>query len=470
MRALMDVTPTAEQLALFSRIRTGTEIIRGAAGSGKTTTALLKLRAAVGFYLNRQRRMKDAVPVRVLVLTFNRTLRGYVAELANRQIASSDDVILEIDTFSHWAIKLLDNPTMIEFKVAQEVLNRGAGALNLPADFVREEAQYVLERFLPDDLPTYLGARRDGRGTMPRMERPARETLLNQVINPYRQYKQNSGQSDWNDLAIQLASEKRASYDIVIVDETQDFSANEIRAIMNQLSENHTVTFVLDSTQRIYPRKFIWSEVGVNLRAETSHKLTSNYRNTKQIAQFAASILAGMTVDDDGTIPNFSSASREGVMPIVIAGRFKAQVAFAVKKIKTSIDLTKESVAFLHAKGGGWFDELKQCLDREGLSYVSIARKADWPEGSENIALSTLHSAKGLEFDHIFVLGLNAEVVPVDDEGSDTSDTEKLNAIRRLVAMGVGRARQTVTIGYKASDAPGVAAFFDDAVCQKIVL
>ncbi|WP_084397065.1 3'-5' exonuclease [Hydrogenophaga pseudoflava] len=470
MRALLDVIPTAEQLALFSRIRTGTEIIRGAAGSGKTTTALLKLRAAVGFYLNRQRRMKDASPVRVLVLTFNRTLRGYVAELANRQIASGDEVILEIDTFSRWAKGLLGNPEMIEHDESEDLLSRGAGVLNLPVAFVREEARYVMERFLPNDLPTYLGTRRDGRGTMPRMERSTRETLLDQVIYPYLEYKQTSGKLDWNDLAIRLASEKQAAYDIVIVDETQDFSANEIRAIMNQLSENHTVTFVLDSTQRIYPRKFNWAEVGVNLSAETSHKLTSNYRNTKQIAQFAASILSGMTVDDDGTIPNFSSASRQGEVPTVITGRFTAQMAFAIQKIKTSIDLSKESVAFLHAKGGRWFNELKDCLAREELPYVSIARKSDWPEGVENIALSTLHSAKGLEFDHIFILGLNAEVVPVDDESSDIPDAEKLNAIRRLVAMGIGRARQTVTIGYKASDAPGVAAFFDDAVCRKIAL
>lgn len=47
MKALIDVRPTAEQLALFSRIQPGVEIIRGAAGSGKTTTALLKLRSAI---------------------------------------------------------------------------------------------------------------------------------------------------------------------------------------------------------------------------------------------------------------------------------------------------------------------------------------------------------------------------------------------------------------------------------------
>lgn len=468
MKALLDVVPTPEQLALFSRIRTGVEVIRGAAGSGKTTTALLKLRAAVGFYVNRKRRMKTQSPVRVLVLTFNRTLRGYVSELASRQIESGDEISLEIDTFSKWAMNILGLPLMIEDDEAENFLMRAAASLpSLPAEFVVEEALYVLDRFLPEKIDDYLGARRDGRGNVPRMERPAREALLENVIRPYIQRKIDNGENDWNDLAIALAREKKASYDIVIVDETQDFSANQVRAILNQLSDEHTITFVLDSAQRIYPRSFSWQEVGVTLRPESSHRLSTNYRNTKQIAKFAASILSGMAVDDDGSIPNLTAATQEGDVPVVLVGRFSSQLAYAIAKIKSHIDLSKESVAFLHAKGGGWFKDVKNELSRNKLDYVTISRKAEWPTGVENIALSTLHSAKGLEFDHVFILGLNAEVVPVSDDNG-AKDEERLNAVRRLVAMGVGRARKSVTIGYKNSDAPDVASFFSDSVCIKV--
>ena len=467
MRALLDVTPTPEQLALFSRIRTGVEVIRGAAGSGKTTTALLKLRAAVGSYVNRKRRMKSPDPVRILVLTFNRTLKGYVSELANRQIESGAEIVLQIDTFSKWAKDLLGSPVMIEADEATAFLRRAAAALPLPEEFVIEEARYALERFMPDKLNDYLTTKREGRGTTPRMEKAAREVLLKQVIEPYAKRKHQSRESDWNDLAVRLATEKLAAYDIVIVDETQDFSANEVRAVLNQLSKDHTATFVLDSAQRIYPRSFTWQEVGINLRPENSHRLTTNYRNTKQIAQFAASILSGMTFDDDGSLPDFSAATRTGEVPVVLVGRFSAQVAYAINKMKNSIDLTRESVAFLHAKGGGWFNTLKSELSGADLDYVSISRKAEWPDGPENIALSTLHSAKGLEFDHVFILGLNAEVVPVSSESGST-DEERLNAVRRLVAMGVGRARKSVTVGYKPSDAPKVASFFEDSVCKKV--
>jgi DNA helicase IV len=82
MKALINVKPSAEQLALFSRTSPGVEVIRGAAGSGKTTTALLKLRSVVAFYLNRTLRLTKPKAVNVLVLTYNRTLTGpFNAEL-----------------------------------------------------------------------------------------------------------------------------------------------------------------------------------------------------------------------------------------------------------------------------------------------------------------------------------------------------------------------------------------------------
>ena len=75
MRTLRSVTPTPEQLSILSRTKLGVELIRGAAGSGKTTTALLRLKSLIGSFLNRRRRENDTTPVRVLILTFNHPSR-----------------------------------------------------------------------------------------------------------------------------------------------------------------------------------------------------------------------------------------------------------------------------------------------------------------------------------------------------------------------------------------------------------
>jgi superfamily I DNA/RNA helicase len=239
-------------------------------------------------------------------------------------------------------------------------------------------------------------------------------------------------------------------YDVVIADETQDFSANEIRAINNHIADIHSLTFILDSAQRIYVRGFTWREAGITVGPENTHHLKRNYRNTIEIAQFAANIMEGITFDDDGTMPDFSKCDRHGPKPIVIRGNFSDQIGFVKNYISNSVNLSSESVAVLHPLGGGWLDYARRSFRKGRLPFVEITRKSEWPEGDENIAFSTIWSAKGLEFDHVIMLGLNAQLL---QHGPDEDD-DRLTRLRRLMAMGIGRARKSVLIGYKPSEEP----------------
>jgi DNA helicase IV len=467
MRALQNVAPTPEQLKILSRTRPGVELIRGAAGSGKTTTALLRLKALIGFFLNRRRREEKHDPINVLVLTYNRTLRGYIEELASEQIHNLKDVNLQISTFAKWSKQALGNPSVLNKDIADQEILRSASNLGLDPRFLLGEVEYVLGRFLPADLDGYLTARRVGRGTSPRMEKQQRNVLLDDVIRPYQTWKQKGHRLDWNDFAVELASHKLTSpYDIVIADEAQDFSANQVRAVLNQLAPVHSLTLVLDSAQRIYPRGFTWQEAGITLRPENVSRLEQNYRNTIETARLAGSLIEGVPIDDDGSIPNFKSCTRHGPLPILLRGRFSAQMDYVVRHLKDQVDLSKESVVFLHPQGGGWFSETRMRLARAGLGFIEITRQSEWPRGSQNIALSTLHSAKGLEFDHVVIVGLNAQVTSHGKE----EDDDTLLTLRRLLAMGIGRARESVIIGYKPSEASRLIAYLGSDTYKAIDL
>jgi len=448
MRALIDITPTSEQLTIVSRNRPGIEVIRGAAGSGKTTTALLRLTSLAGMFSARKIREDTPGPTRIQVLTFNTTLRGYIKELARNKVRNFANTVITIETFAKWALTSLGNPALINDDERKMVFKRLGSKIALSSEFLVTEVEYILGRFLPEYREGYLTVRRDGRGASPRVSKQIREALLNDVIVPYTEWKRAQNCVDWFDLEVSMAKEKIHNYDVVIVDETQDFSANQLRAIMNQLADVHAVTFVVDTAQKIYARGFTWHECGISIRPESVYRLRRNYRNTAQIASFAFPLLNGLEVDDDATIPAPSLCSRQGPLPKVLVGRFSGQLSFALEFIRKEVDLTKDSVAFLHPKGGGWFSETKRGLASASLEYAEITRQAEWPVGEENIALSTLHSSKGLEFDHVIIIGASAETLKHGNEADD----DNLLQLRRLLAMGISRAKKTVMLGYKPEE------------------
>jgi superfamily I DNA/RNA helicase len=448
MRILPSVIPTPEQLAVLAANKPGFTLIRGAAGSGKTTTALLRLQQLTGSWLNRRERLGIHDPVRILVLTFNRTLEGYISELARRQIVGRTGLQLEVRTFGKWAYGLLDRPEILDRDGLVAMLRPHAAALPGDTAFLVEEVEYLLSRFEPENLGAYLSARRDGRGISPRVEQPLRRRLLEEVVAPYAADKRRRGVLDWNDIAIEAGRVRGVPpWDVVIIDEAQDFSANQVRAVLAHLADPFSLTFVLDAMQRIYPRYFTWAEVGVSAFA-SRHKLSRNHRNTRQIAAFARPIVEGLAPEDDGALPDFDACESDGPLPIVMAGKYSAQIDYIVDHLIRTVDFGSESVVFLQPRAGGWFGYLRGRLRAAGLPWTELTRASVWPAGPEAIALCTMHSVKGLEFDHVIMPGLNAEVTPHGNEEGDA----QLDVLRRLIAMGLGRARRSVVVGYKPDD------------------
>lgn len=465
MRVLQDVQPTPEQLQILTDSGPGFRLIRGAAGSGKTTAALMRLRQLCGARLARRRRLGATSPIRVLVLTFNRTLSGYVEHLAMQQLDPSEDISLEVETFSRWAVGLCGGRRrVVDDDEELRKLLRAAG-LSGDLDYFLDEVQYILGRWHPSDRDEYLRAERFGRGRAPAVPRSVRAKLLTDVIAPYEQQIAGRGMVDWNDIAIEAAAAPSGQYDVAVVDEAQDLSANQIWAIVAHLAEDHTTTFIMDAVQRIYPQAFRWREVGIAIRPNDVFVLKANHRNTVAIARLAASLVRDLPTDEDGVLPDPTACARVGPRPQILAGNYSAQLAHMLDAIAPALQ-AGETAAILQPRGGGWFSYAEQELARRAIPFCLLTRSRDWPTGPEQVALSTIHSAKGLEFDHVLLPGLNQEVTPHGDKEGDGS----LDALRRLVAMGVGRARETVVLGYRPEDKSTVTDFIDPATYDMVEL
>ena len=309
VKCLKNVTPTPEQLKIIGVNRLGAEVIRGAAGSGKTTTAILRLKALIGMNIRRRQQENSTKPINILVLTFNRTLKAYIEELTQAQI---DDprINLVISNFAQWQLNMYTGhyhttPTIVDQKALGYFIQSTVHNIQLPSDFIENEVDYILGRFDPEKIDEYLVASRIGRGTKPRVSKEMRVQILDNIVFPFLKDLADKDIHEWNELTKYKIPNRQ--YDAIVCDETQDFTANQLRTINSHLSNESSLTIVVDTAQRIYARGYTWLETGIVVRPGRSHRLTINYRNSKEIAMLAASLLHNIPVDDDFTVPSLES-------------------------------------------------------------------------------------------------------------------------------------------------------------------
>jgi DNA helicase-2/ATP-dependent DNA helicase PcrA len=80
------------------------------------------------------------------------------------------------------------------------------------------------------------------------------------------------------------------------------------------------------------------------------------------------------------------------------------------------------------------------------LERVSLVAAVDTMVDEPSVSLMTVHSAKGLEFDCVWLTGMEEEVFPY--KGLNSEDLEELDEERRLAYVAVTRARQRLNISH----------------------
>jgi hypothetical protein len=132
-----------------------------------------------------------------------------------------------------WWTRVMDYPER------ESMIFRICHSLSLDSKFLASEVDYATGRFPASRIRNYASRDRDGRGLTPRVDK---QKMFDDVFLPFHAPKIAVGKKDWNDVAERLTSAPSRQYDIVMVDEAHDFSANRIRAMIARLAPEGSLT------------------------------------------------------------------------------------------------------------------------------------------------------------------------------------------------------------------------------------
>jgi len=105
-----------------------------------------------------------------------------------------------------------------------------------------------------------------------------------------------------------------------------------------------------------------------------------------------------------------------------------------------------ESIQRMLDDGKGTADEIGIEDAISKLILRDMMEQREEEDDSDKVQLMTLHASKGLEFPHVFIMGLEEEILPHRGSIEEGNIEEE----RRLMYVGITRARETLTLTYAA--------------------
>jgi ATP-dependent DNA helicase Rep len=97
------------------------------------------------------------------------------------------------------------------------------------------------------------------------------------------------------------------------------------------------------------------------------------------------------------------------------------------------------------SQDGGQFESERQSVLQVAQSISIIISLADRADEQDVVTLSTLHAAKGLEWPHVLLAGVNEGLLPFKNSEEEMTG-ERLEEERRLMYVGITRARSTLAV------------------------
>lgn len=442
-----------DQIRVVRRSFNGPSRIRGAAGTGKTVVGL-----------HRAAHIARLHPGRVLVTTYVRTLPDVLSTLFRRlapEVAERVD-FAGIYTIALGLLKARGITPKLDAAAADLIWNtvwrrHGAtgevGAIDRDKGYWKEEIAYVIKGRGLASLEEYENCSRVGRER--RLTLPQRAA----VWRLYEAYETELRARDvWDFADVILHAEATiipgsSAYRAVVIDEAQDLSAAMIR-LLHRLVGDQPDAFNLigDGQQSIYPGGYTLGELGISI-AGRGVVMTRNYRNTREIATFAASLVgdSGFVDIESGLRGRMDAAEvlREGVAPAIArfasASAHDAALVARVRELLATPGVHPGDVAVLAMRTRD-VSSMVRLLGAAGLPVVDLA-KYDGRVAAA-VKVGTIKRAKGLEFKHVLVAHTPARLVgpgAVPENGQDAG--ERIEMERRELYVAMTRARDGLWVG-----------------------
>ncbi|GAM10441.1 ATP-dependent helicase/nuclease subunit A [Geobacter sp. OR-1] len=252
-------------------------------------------------------------------------------------------------------------------------------------------------------------------------------------------------------------------YDAILLDEGQDFSDRMLQVVMKCLNrKTDFLTIALDEGQDLYGQKRSWSNAGINVKGR-KRQLNVIYRNTKEIAEFANRFRNNNSkpCQEDNLQHNLFPDPRISNGPCPTLKQFTdfaKVIDYVAKEIKTHAEagafpLSEIAVMYtmkkLSKESGNTIPAmLASALDRRGILNKWLSEdyraKRSHDITANSVTITTIHSAKGLDFAYVFLIGLDLL------EPGERWPREQIDS---LVYVGITRARYQLEIPYVTNSA-----------------
>jgi superfamily I DNA/RNA helicase len=295
----------------------------------------------------------------------------------------------------------------------------------------------------------YLVTKRIGR-LIP-LQRNIREAVW-AVYQAWQRRMDANGYITWEQIrrkALEVATQSlHKPYQAIVIDEAQDLSPVSLRFLLALVPSFQAVFLTADASQSIFQSGFSWRQVHADLNVRARKIIRHNYRNTQQIADACTAIFHGTNAGDAECLKQHRS-SFQGDLPVLLLADNQKQEIKAIKEF--FITAAQQLRLPLHGSAilcptNQLCQEVAQRLTELGMRVEFVSDRMldiDKPY----VKVLTLHSAKGLEFPFVAVIGLRKGSLPyIAPSTPPEEEPGVIDKERRLFYVGCTRAMRALMV------------------------